>query len=126
MPAAPFLLTRQIMPSVATHRFSALEPQTHQNSDAMPLSNTLISPPSLYSHFLSRDGLASTFDGNVHSAANDFAYRSPSYVDFAANHDPRFPAMEPLSREELERFQKLSNEYEPDLKVASLEELLCC
>lgn len=105
------------MPSVATHRFRALDPNTHHKiCDAMPFSNTLISsPPSLYSHFLPR---YSNFVGNTaHSAENNSTYSSPSYVDFAVNHDPRFPTMEPLSREELERFQKLSNEYEPELQV---------
>jgi ubiquitin thioesterase protein OTUB1 len=99
------------MLSVATHRSRASD---QQDCDAMPLSNTLISPPSLYSPFFPR---YSTFDGNDHSAETDSTYSSPSYVDFAANHDPRFPTMEPLSREELERFQKLSNEYEPELQV---------
>ncbi|CRG82901.1 ubiquitin thioesterase protein OTUB1 [Talaromyces islandicus] len=96
------------MPSVASQRFRALEPNTHQRRDAMPLSNTLTSPSGLYSHFL-----ASNFDGN---ATTDFAYSSPSYADFSVNHAPGFSEMEPLSREELERFQKLSNEYEPDLQ----------
>lgn len=73
----------------------------------MPLSNTLISPPSVYSQFLPRDCLATNLD-----AAND-----SGYVEFAVNRNPRFPTMEPLSREELERFQKLSNEYEPELQV---------
>jgi hypothetical protein len=42
----------------------------------------------------------------------------PPLVDLSRDPNLRFPAMESLSREELERFQKLSNEYEPDVQVS--------
>jgi ubiquitin thioesterase protein OTUB1 len=40
----------------------------------------------------------------------------PTLVDLSRDSNLRFPAMESLSREELERFQKLSNEYEPNVQ----------
>jgi len=39
------------------------------------------------------------------------------FIDFSIRQSSRIAAMEPLSREELEAFQKLSNEYEPDIQV---------
>jgi hypothetical protein len=66
-----------------------------------------------YNPFHQRDYLAAS-----RSPSSFIPSSIPTLVDLSRDSNLRFPAMESLSREELERFQKLSNEYEPDVQVS--------
>ncbi|KAH8703742.1 putative ubiquitin thiolesterase [Talaromyces proteolyticus] len=103
------------MPSVAIHRFRTLEPKIHHLCDAVNIADNLFNHASLYGHFLQTD-YTSNFDGNTSSNSHDTNYDPPPLINLSVAPNSRFSTMEPLSREELERFQKLSNEYEPDVQ----------
>lgn len=83
----------------------------------MQLSDAPFNYSGSYPHIAQRNYLTANFYNTIISAAPPTAYDPLQFLDLSAYHDPRFPTMEPLSREELERFQKLSNEYEPDIQV---------
>ncbi|OXV09308.1 hypothetical protein Egran_02930 [Elaphomyces granulatus] len=69
-----------------------------------------------YNPFHQQDYLAAYLDHYTRSPSSLIPYSIPPLVDLSQHPNLRFPAMESLSREELERFQKLSNEYEPDVQ----------
>jgi hypothetical protein len=71
-----------------------------------------------YNPFHQQDSLVVYLDLYTRSPSSLIPYSIPPLVDLSQHPNLRFPAMESLSREELERFQKLSNEYEPDVQVS--------
>lgn len=85
----------------------------------MQLSDTSFARNTLESQFF-RGGYKSSSVGQL--STYDTRYSSVSYPFFniPVYSNPRTYAMEPLSREELERFQKLSNDYEPEVQVRLL------
>lgn len=109
---------RTIMAFVVTPQFRSLWPPTTRHdlglcavhvSDPSVGRNTLVcSFPQ--SHFIGATNNNSIFSfGGSHSV-------TPK-TSLILNSRPHKYAMEPLSREELERFQKLSNDYEPEVQV---------
>lgn len=81
----------------------------------MQLSDTSFARHTLEGQFFrykpSFVGQSSTCDSRHNSKSRPF-FNVPVYSS------SRTYAMEPLSREELERFQKLSNDYEPEVQVS--------
>lgn len=106
------------MSFVVTSRFRSPWPTKDEISiNAMQLSDTSFSRNTLESQFFrggynksSVVGQPSTYDTRYSSVSYPF-FNIPVYSN------PHTYAMEPLSREELERFQKLSNDYEPEVQV---------
>jgi hypothetical protein len=112
------------MSSLVIPRFRALEQRKGDIIKAMQLSahNTLY-----YPHFSRGAYFASNIEENpaYGTAYNYFPLLSIPSKAPSAYTNPRSYAMEPLSREELERFQKLSNDYEAEVPVRFLSSLCC-
>lgn len=71
-----------------------------------------------YSHFPYREYSSPRFHRSTGSPAVLLAPRPPQFSNYLSRTDPELAVMEPLSPDEMERFQKLSNEYEPDIQVS--------
>jgi hypothetical protein len=107
------------MSFVVTSRFRSPWPTKDEISiDAMQLSDTSFARNTLESQFF-RGGYKPSFGQTINNSAYQTTYSSVSYPFFniPVYSNPHTYAMEPLSREELERFQKLSNDYEPEVQV---------
>ncbi|EEA19537.1 ubiquitin thiolesterase (OtuB1), putative [Talaromyces marneffei ATCC 18224] len=86
----------------------------------MQLSDTSFARNTLENQFF-RGGYKSSYVGQtLNNLTYDTSHSSVSYpfYNIPVYSNPRTYAMEPLSREELERFQKLSNDYEPEVQGA--------
>lgn len=99
-------------------QLAILEPTEKVHLDAMQVSDSPFTPTGPFSHFTPRDLFASNGYPSVNNTAPRITnYASPPHIHQSVYPPLRFSNMEPLSREELERFQKLSNEYEPQIQV---------
>ncbi|EED13850.1 ubiquitin thiolesterase (OtuB1), putative [Talaromyces stipitatus ATCC 10500] len=84
----------------------------------MQLSDTSFARNSLDSQLFRGGYKASFVEQSINTSTYNTGYSSVSYPFFniPVYSNPQTYAMEPLSREELERFQKLSNDYEPEVQ----------
>jgi hypothetical protein len=105
------------MSFVVTSRFKSPWPTKDEISiNAMQLSDTTFARNTLESQFF-RGGYKSSFVGQTPTYNTGYSSVSYPFFNIPVYSKTRTYAMEPLSREELERFQKLSNDYEPEVQV---------
>lgn len=115
------------MSFVVTSGFRSPWPTKDEISiNAMQLADTSFARNTLESQFFRGGYNKSSFVGQP--STYDTRYSSVSYPFFniPVYSNPHTYAMEPLSREELERFQKLSNDYEPEVQVRFVGQLMLC
>lgn len=85
----------------------------------LQLSEAPLTHNTLHHRFFRGGHLASHVEHDINPAIYETGYNSFSFpiLDLSIYSNPHNYIMEPLSREELERFQKLSNDYEPEVQV---------
>lgn len=111
------------MSFVVNSRFRSPWPTNDETSiNAMQLSDTCFARNTLESQFI-RGGYKSSFVRQPSTYDSSVSY---PFFNIPVYSNPHTYAMEPLSREELERFQKLSNDYEPEVQVRLDGRLMLC
>ena len=110
------------MSFVVTSQFRSPWPTKDEiSTNAMQLSDTSFARNTLESQFF-RGGYKSSFVRQPSSYDTRYSSVSYPFFNIPVYSNPHTYAMEPLSREELERFQKLSNDYEPEVQVRILSD----
>lgn len=108
--------------SIVSHQSTAPWLRRDNRIDAMQLSEAPFTHNTLHHRFFRGGHLASHVEHDINPAIYETGYNSFScpILEPPIYSNPHNYTMEPLSREELERFQKLSNDYEPEVQVRIL------